>query len=80
MTGHMVPTRMMTERASSSQQTITKKPSRLPMPASSRPRAGTEKAAQKEISRPPSTKTVRGVPTLPSPKACTDCTTPLRTR
>ena len=50
------------------------------MPASSRPRAGTEKAAQKEISRPPSTKTVSGVPTLPSPKACTDCTTPLRTR
>ena len=71
---------MIAAKASSTQATRVRKPSRLSSPARGLPSRGAVQATQKVTARPASTKMVNGVPTLPSPKACTESITPLRTR
>ncbi len=80
-TGHMVATRMMAERASSTQATSTRKPSRLSMPE----RGLASSLRQISVTATVSAMEARmkissGRPTPPSPKACSESTTPLRTR
>jgi len=80
-TGHMVAIRMISESASRSHEVRIRNPSRLSIPASSPvSERRASRAIQKERATEMRMKRSRGTPTPPEPKACTDCTTPLRTR
>ena len=76
----MVATRMMAASARNIHATRTRAPSRLRGEARGRPCGPTHTSAQPVMASAASTKTERGVPTPPSPKAWTDWMTPLRVR